>query len=78
MKSRVNLSIDDFVLIKAKQYAKKNKLSLSKLVEDYLKRITNESIIEIVDRLAIPKFDKNIDFKKQYYEDRAEKYGFKK
>jgi len=31
-----------------------------------------------LDKLDIPKIDEDIDFKKQYYEERAEKYGLRK
>ncbi|WP_230383950.1 hypothetical protein [Pedobacter endophyticus] len=60
----------------------KNNLTLSKMAEDYLKTVVSknafETLTELLDKLDIPKIDEDIDFKKQYYEERAEKYGFKK
>ena len=52
------------------------------MAEDYLKTVVSkdafETLTELLDKLDIPKIDEDIDFKKQYYEERAEKYGFKK
>lgn len=80
MKARVNLTIEQDILSKAKKYASEVGTSVSELVENYLKNVSKktdtESLIDFIDRLEVPKIDENIDFKKQYYEDRAEKYGF--
>jgi len=80
MKTRVNLTIEQDILSKAKKYASEIGVSVSELVENYLKNVSKktdtESLIDFIDRLEVPKIDENIDFKKQYYEDRAEKYGF--
>lgn len=35
MKKRVSLTIDKTILLRAKQYALKNNLTLSKMAEDY-------------------------------------------
>jgi len=80
MKARVNLTIEEDVLLKAKKYAAEVGSSISELVENYLsnvsKKSNSESLIEFIDKLEVPKIDKNIDFKEQYYEERAKKYGF--
>lgn len=80
MKARVNLTIEEDVLTRAKKYALEIGTSVSELVENYLKSVPNktnsESLIEYIDNLEVPKIDKNTDFKKQYYIDNAEKYGF--
>lgn len=80
MKTRVNLTIEQDILSKAKKYASEIGVSVSELVENYLKNVSKktdtESLIEFIDKLEVPKIDENIDFQKQYYEDRAEKYGF--
>lgn len=80
MKARVNLTIEQDILSKAKKYASEIGVSVSELVENYLKNVSKktdtESLINFIDRLEVPKIDENIDFKKQYYEDKAEKYGF--
>lgn len=80
MKARVNLTIEEDILTKAKKYASEVGSSVSELVENYLKNISqkenSDSLIEYIDKLEIPKIDKDIDFKKQYFIERAEKYGF--
>ena len=79
MKTRVNLTIEKNVLTKAKQYAAEINESLSELVETYLKGLekkrSSESLIDYIDKLEIPKISSDLDFKKEYYLDRAEKYG---
>lgn len=81
MKVQVNLTIDKEILIRTKNYASSLGISVSELIENYLKDITkaidSESLFEHMDKLKIPKIDENIDFKKQYDEERAEKYGFR-
>jgi hypothetical protein len=42
MDSKLTLKLDSNVIERAKQYAKDHKLSLSKLIEDYLQAITLE------------------------------------
>ena len=80
MKARVNLTIEEDILAKAKKYAAEVGSSMSELVENYFKNISgkkgSESLIEYIDKLEVPKIDKDLDFKKQYYEERAKKYGF--
>ena len=78
MKTRVNLTIEHEVLIKAKKYAAQVKESLSELVEDYLERLAkkadSESLIDYIDKLEVPEIDAEIDFKEVYYENKSEKY----
>lgn len=81
MKSRVNLTIEESLLSKAKCYAAENQISVSELVEGYFKQLTNPKrkshIFDMVKQLDIKeKFTDIQDFKKAYYEDNAVKYGF--
>ena len=80
MKARVNLTIEQDILDRAKKYASDLGSSVSELVENYLKnvstKVNSESLIDYVDKLEIPDLDKNINYKRQYYEDTGQKYGF--
>ena len=80
MKARVNLTIDENVLQDSKRYAKKKGLSVSEMVEDYLKLIAKpekqKTIIDLVEELGPTGLDPHIDLKELYYQEKAEKYGF--
>lgn len=79
MKTKVNLTIENSVLIKAKKYAEEVNESLSGIVENYLKsleREKKESFMDYVDKLEVPKTAPDIDFKKEYYTERSKKYGY--
>jgi len=45
MSTKLTLSIEQEVIIKAKRYAKNQGRSLSNIIEEYLKSISNESTI---------------------------------
>jgi len=80
MKARVNLTIEESILARAKQYAASNNLSLSEMVEKYFSEVSEAKpktdLIEYIKSLPKVDIDENIDFKKQYFEDNAAKYGF--
>ncbi|KQR72235.1 DUF6364 family protein [Pedobacter sp. Leaf176] len=81
MKARVNLTIEEELLIQAKKHAAKIGTSVSELVESYFRKITQPKqqkvkLFEIVNKLEKPIFPEDFDFKKEYYEARKEKYGF--
>ena len=82
MKTRLNLTIEDSLLSKIKFYARKRHTSVSGLVEDYFKSLSNKgdkgkSIMDLVDELPKPRIKiPEGDLKELYYEDRKEKYGF--
>ena len=80
MKKRLNLTIEDDVLTKAKSYADQQRKSVSELVEGYLNSLVKTparvNIIDYVERLQAPSFHKEADLKELYYTDQAEKYGF--
>ena len=44
MNTKLTLTIEETVIIKAKNYARTKKSSLSRLIENYLKAVTNEDI----------------------------------
>lgn len=81
MKIRLNITIEEAVLEKIKQYTSKKKVSLSQLIEDYLESIVKhpskrKSIIEMADELHAPALDADKDLKQSYYEEQKSKYGF--
>ncbi len=82
MKARLNVTIEEDVLEKAKAYAEKKEVSISRLIEDYLKTIVRKpegpTLLDVLDSLSMPETDipENFDFKKEYHEERKGKYGF--
>ena len=82
MKTRINLTIEEKLVYQIKEYAEEKNTSVSELVEQYFKRLTKpakkSNLIELVK--SLPKVDlgyeDDVDFKKQYYEEKASKYGF--
>jgi hypothetical protein len=79
MKSKLNITIDEKLLLGAKRFAKSHQTSLSQLVETYFKRITSpnrKNIIDLIESLPKPGLDSPSDLKKGYYEDQKKKYGF--
>ena len=81
MKARLNLTIDNDLLTTIKAYAMNKDTSVSELVEDYFRQIARnnkrkKSVVEMVRKLKKPSIDLNIDFKEEYFKNRAGKYGF--
>lgn len=82
MKARLNLTIEEDLLSKIKIYAAEKRVSVSELVEQYFTSIAKpakkSNLIDLVK--SLPKvdlgYDDDVDLKKQYYEERASKYGF--
>lgn len=82
MKTRINLTIEEKLVYQIKEYAEEKNTSVSELVEQYFKRLTKpakkSNLIELVK--SLPKvdlgYDDDVDLKKQYYEEKASKYGF--
>ena len=72
MKSRLNLTIDTDLLLTIKSLARKKQKSISEMVEEYFKVITNlakrQNIIDLVESLPTPKFDNEANFKDLYYQ----------
>ena len=80
MKSKLNITIDQEVLEQMKRYALQQKMSISEIVENYFRTISNpkrkNSFVEMIDKLPSPSIDKNINLRDEYYKVKAKKYGF--
>ena len=82
MKARLNLTIEETLLEKVKNYAAQQESSVSQLVEDYFETITQQrakpSLLDILRTMPKSKIEypEDFDFKKEYYEERKGKYGF--
>ncbi|MBK7388682.1 MAG: hypothetical protein KBH11_14690 [Bacteroidia bacterium] len=81
MDSKLTLKLDQSVIAKAKIYAKAKKISVSKLIENYLHHITErpsdkkEEITPTVKSLSgIIKLPKKYDSKKEYADFLTRKY----
>ncbi len=80
MDTKLTLKLEQAIIEKAKDYAKMRKTSLSKLIANYLQRITNEpneseKITPLVKSLSgIIKLPKDFDDKKAYTDYLASKY----
>lgn len=82
MKTRLNLTIEEDLLQKVKRYASNKKVSISNLVEDYFKNLSKsdkqENIVDLMKRIGhteIEHIPENIDYKEEYYKEKAKKYG---
>lgn len=51
MNTKLTLNISDSVIAKAKIVARKNRTSISRLVESYLTKITSQSELSVVDAI---------------------------
>jgi hypothetical protein len=80
MKSRLNITVEDDLMNKAKRYASRHHISLSQLVERYFKSITRQvrgkNVIQIVDQLPKAHIEENTNLKEAYFEDQRKKHGF--
>ena len=81
MNTKLTLTIEQTVIEKAKQYANGKGRSLSDIVENYLKAITNEDSVESAELTPIVqslkgafKAPKNMDYKKELSKRLTEKY----
>lgn len=82
MKAKLNITIEESLLEQAKVYARKKRVSISAMIEDYLKATVQVSskrknILDMVDKLkpntkVIVESNRNASF----YESQKEKYGF--
>ncbi|MFT3948566.1 MAG: DUF6364 family protein [Agriterribacter sp.] len=82
MKNRLNITIDESLVEKAKRYAAKNNTSLSGLIEEYFKKLVShtspkkENFLEMVEKLPKPKASFENIAMEDYFKDRKKKYGF--
>lgn len=71
MKTRINLTIDDKLLSITKAYARRKRISVSQLVENYFKVITRPAkkanIIDMIEKLGRPNIDQQADLKELFY-----------
>lgn len=81
MNTKLTLTIEEKIIHRAKRYAKENGRSLSGIIENYLKMITQEEVKE--DKEITPlvkslrgsfKAPKNFDYKKELTEKLTDKY----
>ena len=81
MDTKLTLKLDDYIIEKAKTYAKQKQTSLSKLIEAYLNFLTStpsdkDDITPLVKSLSgIIDLPKKIDYKKEYKQHIANKYS---
>jgi Family of unknown function (DUF6364) len=80
MDTKLTLKLEQAIIEKAKDYARLQKISLSKLIEGYLQRITNEpaeaaEITPLVKSLSgIIQLPEDYDHKKEYADHLTTKY----
>ena len=80
MDKKLTLSLDENTIDSAKSYAKSNNVSLSKLIESYLKTLTNQTkkqtnITPLVESLSgVISLEDSFDSKDAYTEYLIEKY----
>jgi len=81
MNTKLTLTIDQTVIEKAKKYAKNKERSLSNLIENYLKALTNEDNSNEIKLTPIVKSlkgsftaPKSLDYKKELANRLSEKY----
>lgn len=80
MDNKLTLNVDRTIVEQAKAYAKKHKVSLSKLIESYLTSLVNQKpseveITPLVQSLSgVINLDEDTDIKKAYTDYLIEKY----
>jgi hypothetical protein len=80
MDKKLTLSLDQTIIEEAKNYAKTNNISLSKLIESYLATLTKSKrnstdITPLVESLSgVISLDKEVDVKDAYTDYLIEKY----
>ncbi len=82
MNTKLTLTIEQSVIEKAKIYARNKERSLSDLIENYLKALTNDEVNNKVEELTplvkslkgAFKMPKNFDYKKELTDRLSEKY----
>ena len=82
METKLTLRLDDNVIERAKSYARSHKISLSKMIENYLDSITKQkddgkkiSITPLVESLSgVIDLPADFDYRKEYRDYIDEKY----
>jgi wobble nucleotide-excising tRNase len=85
MKKRLNITVNEKLIERMKQYAEQHDTSISHLVEDYFESLVKPkpklkkdiSLVDFVESLPKSKvnFPEDWDWKKEYYKAKAKKYG---
>ena len=81
MDSKLTLKLNESVIEQAKQYAKENNISLSRLIENYLQAITTGKqnkikVSPLVESLTgVIELEKTDDFRKDYTDFLSKKYS---
>lgn len=80
MNTKLTLNIDDNIIEDAKLYAKDNRVSLSKLIENYLQSLTKKKsdkakISPLVESLTGVISPESNDYKKRYSDYLSKKYS---
>lgn len=74
MKSRINLTIEEKLIVQIKAHADQQHTSVSGLVEEYFKRIVTprkDSLVDFMDSLPKYSLHDDLDLKKAYLEDKG-------
>lgn len=81
MNTKLTLTIEQSIIEKAKRYARERERSLSDLIENYLRALTNENEIDEDDSSSTIKqlrgsfkLPKNFDYKKELTDSLTKKY----
>lgn len=80
MNTKLTLKLDDIIIEKAKEYAKKQHTSLSKMIENYLSTVTEntsdkeEVTLLVKSLIGIVQLPKDYDPKKEYSNYLSDKY----
>jgi hypothetical protein len=81
MKARLNLTIDEHLLVSVKRFAQKNDTNVSELVEHFFKKILSAgplkrmTVIDLVEKLEKPDINPGVDLKDLYYQEQSKKHG---
>lgn len=80
MNTKLTLNLNRDTIEEAKSYAKKNRVSLSRLIENYLNSITKSpdkkrTVSPLVESLTGVIPDRNIDERKEYRDFLSKKYS---
>ncbi|MFT4094750.1 MAG: DUF6364 family protein [Niabella sp.] len=74
MKARLNITIEQRILNEIKKYSDRNNVSISKIVEEYFKKVTakpkQNNLLERIRKLPKPLITPGIDLKKAYYDEK--------
>ena len=80
MKARLNLTIDERLLLGIKKFAQKHDTNVSELVEHFFEKTLKPSskkqatIIDLVETLEKPAIKPDADLKDLYYKEHGKKY----